>query len=270
MMNALPRISLVISTYNRPDVLAKSLEGVTLQRRPPDEVLIADDGSAQPTRDLVGSWAKSQAFPVKHVWHEDLGFRKTVILNQSIVAATGGYLVFTDGDCVAHPRFISDHLALAEPGFWVQGRRCFVSEEFVSEFDAKRIPAWSWMLAGKITGAPKGIRWPIPIIRRDTRQRGIIGCNMAFWRDDLVAVNGFDEDYSGWGVGEDSDIGTRLYHLGRRRKFVYGRAVTFHLNHRLLPREHHAASLARLAETIATKKIACEHGLNQHKKDQSN
>jgi len=258
------KISLIISTYNRPDVLAKSLAGFALQRRPPDEVLIADDGSAESTRDLVQSWTKSQPFPVKHVWHEDKGFRKTMILNKSILAAAGDYLVFTDGDCVPHPKFVVDHLALAEKGFWVQGRRCFVREEFVPEFDANKIPAWGWMLAGKITGASKGVRWPIPIVRRDTRQRGIIGCNMAFWRDDLVAVNGFDEDYSGWGVGEDSDIGTPLYHLGRRRKFVYGRAITFHLNHPQLPRGHHADSLARLAEVIATKKIACEHGLNQH------
>ena len=87
---------------------------------------------------------------------------------------------------------------------------------------------------------------------------------MAFWREDIVAVNGFDEDYTGWGTGEDSDIGTRLYHLGRRRKFVYGRAITFHLNHPAAPRDHHAASLARLAKTIAAKKIRCEHGLDRH------
>jgi glycosyltransferase involved in cell wall biosynthesis len=260
-----PKVSLVISTYNRPDVLARSLAGFALQHRPPDEVLIADDGSAEPTRDLVQAWTKSQPFPVKHVWHEDKGFRKTMILNKSILAAAGDYLVFTDGDCVPHPKFIADHFALAEKGFWVQGRRCFVGEEFASEFDAKTIPAWSWMLTGKITGATKGIRWPIPIIRRDTRQRGIIGCNMALWRDDLLAVNGFDEEYSGWGVGEDSDIGTRVYNLGRRRKFVYGRAVTFHLNHPQLPRGHHAASLARLAETIASKKICCQRGLSQYK-----
>ena len=259
------KISLLISTYNRPDVLAKSLAGIALQSRPPDEVLIADDGSKQTTRDLVLTWAKSQSFPVKHIWHEDDGFRKTVILNKTVLAAGGDYLVFTDGDCVPHPKYIADHLALAEPGFWVQGRRCFVREEFVPEFDAEVIPVWSWMLAGKITGATKGIRWPIPIVRRDTKQRGIIGCNMGFWRDDVIAVNGFDEAYSGWGVGEDSDIGTRLYHLGRRRKFVYGRAITFHLNHPAAPRGHHAASLARLAETIAAKKIRCERGLNQYR-----
>jgi hypothetical protein len=90
---------------------------------------------------------------------------------------------------------------------------------------------------------------------------------MGFWREDLVAVNGFDEDYTGWGVGEDSDIATRLYHLGRRRKFVYGRAITFHLNHSQAPRDHYSGSLARLAETIASGKIRCEHGLNRHLED---
>ncbi len=259
------KISLLISTYNCPDVLAKSLAGVTLQRRPPDEVLIADDGSMQPTRDLVQAWGKAQPFPVKHIWHPHDGFRKTVILNKAVLAASGDYLVFTDGDCVPHPKFVADHAALAERGYWVQGRRCFVNERFVPEFEPGRTAVELWMLTQRITGAAKGIRWPIPLIRRDTKQRGIIGCNMGFWRDDLTAVNGFDEDYSGWGIGEDSDIGTRLYHLGRRRKFVYGRAITFHLNHPRLPRDHQAASLARLAKTIASRKIACVNGLNRHR-----
>ncbi len=262
------KISLVISAYNRPDVLAKSLEGIARQCPFPDEVIVADDGSAQPTRDLIRAWLKSQTFPVKHLWHEDKGFRKTIVLNNAVAAAAGDYLIFTDGDCVPHPKFVADHAALAERGFWVQGRRCFVREQFVPAFDAKKIPAWSWMLTGKITGATKGIRWPVPVIRKDTKQRGIIGCNMAFWRDDLEAVNGFDEDYFGWG-GEDSDLGTRLYHFGRPRKFVYGRAITFHLNHPPLPRGDYAAGLARLAQTIATKKIRCDHGLDGRIHNQS-
>ncbi len=258
------KISLVISTYNQPVALEKVFGGVRLQTRLPDEILISDDGSDNFTRDLIKKFSANSLAPVKHIWHSHDGFRKTVILNKTVVAAAGDYMIFTDGDCVPHPKFVADHAALAEKGFWVQGRRCFVQEKFAPEFDAKKIPAFGWMLAGKISGAAKGIRWPIPLIRRDTRQRGIIGCNMAFWRDDLIAVNGFDEDYAGWGVGEDSDIGTRLYHLGRRRKFVYGRAITFHLNHPSAPRGHHAASLERLAQTIAGGKIRCENGLNRH------
>jgi glycosyltransferase involved in cell wall biosynthesis len=258
------KISLVISTFNRPDALAKTWRGLARQTRWPEEVLIADDGSDEPTVELVKKLAANSPAPVRHVWHPHHGFRKTVILNQTVASATGDYMVFTDGDCVPHPKFVADHAALAEKNFWVQGRRCFVREEFVPQFEAETIPALGWMLTGKIAGAPKGVRWPLPIVRRDTEQRGIIGCNMGFWRDDLVAVNGFDEDYTGWGTGEDSDIGTRLYHLGRRRKFVYGRAITFHLNHPPAPRGHHAGSLARLAETIGSRKVRCEHGLDRH------
>ena len=257
-------VSLVVSTFNQPKALAKALAGLPLQTRPPEEILISDDGSDDVTRELVKQFAASSRVPVKHIWQPHDGFRKTIILNKTVAAATGSYLIFTDGDCVPHPKFVADHAALAEKNFWVQGRRCFVREEFVPEFAAEKIPAFGWMLTGKITGAAKGVRWPFAIVRRDTKQRGIIGCNMAFWRDDIVAVNGFDEDYTGWGTGEDSDIGTRLYHLGRQRKFVYGRAITFHLNHPPAPRGHHAASLARLAETIASRKIACVNGLNRH------
>ena len=258
------KISLVISTFNQPNSLAKVWRGFQRQTRWPDEVLISDDGSAGPTRELVQQMAAVAPVPVKHIWQPHEGFRKTIILNQTVAAATGDYLIFTDGDCVPHPKFVADHAAQAEKNFWVQGRRCFVHEKFVPQFEADAMPAFGWMVAGKITGVAKGVRWPLPIVRRDTEQRGIIGCNMAFWRDDIVAVNGFDEDYTGWGTGEDSDIGTRLYNLGRQRKFVYGRAITFHLNHPPAPRGHHAASLARLAETIASRKVRCVNGLDRH------
>jgi glycosyltransferase involved in cell wall biosynthesis len=258
------KISLVISTYNQPAALAKTLRGLARQTRWPEEVLFSDDGSGGATFEIIKQFAASSPVPAKHLWQPHDGFRKTIILNQTLAAAAGDYLIFTDADCVPHEKFVADHAALAEKNFWVQGRRCFVREEFVPAFEAGKTPVGSWMLTGKITGAAKGIRLPLSIVRRDTQQRGIIGCNMAFWRDDLVAVNGFDEDYTGWGTGEDSDLGTRLYHLGRPRKFVHGRAITFHLNHPPAPRGHHAASLARLAETIASKKIRCEHGLNRH------
>ena len=259
-----PRLSLIISTYNRPDLLTKALAGVALQTRLPDEVLIADDGSGKSTRVAVEIWAKTRPFPVKHLWQEDRGFRKTVILNKSVVAATGEYLVFTDGDCVPHARYLEDHLAVAEPGFWVQARRSFVGERFVAQFEPGRTSVFRWMLTGRITGAAKGIRLPVPVVQRDTAQRGIIGCNLAVWREDLLAINGFDEEYSGWGIGEDSDMGTRLYHLGRRRKFVYAHAIVYHLNHPTAPRDHVAKSLARLEETIRSGKIRCARGLDQY------
>jgi len=257
-------ITLIISTYERPDALNQVLQGVQGQSEMPLEILVADDGSGPATRELISQWQKRLAAPLRHIWHEDLGFRKTMILNKSLAAAQGEYLALLDGDCVPHAQFVADHARLAERNFWVQGRRCFVNEKFAAKFAVGRTPVLRWMLAGRITGAAKGIRWPFPLVRRNTAQRGIIGCNMGFWRDDLLAINGFDEEYSGWGLGEDSDVGTRLYHLGRPRKFVYGRAIVYHLNHLLLGRAHLEASRQRLAETIRSGKIRCERGVEPY------
>jgi glycosyltransferase involved in cell wall biosynthesis len=258
------RASLILSTYNQPLPLARALTGLQAQTHWPSEILVADDGSGQPTRELVARWQQTARCPVRHIWHPDEGFRKTVILNKAVCAATGEYLICLDGDCVPHPHFVADHLQLAERGFWVQGRRCFVKEHFVSQFSPGRTAVWRWLLAGRISGLAKAIRLPFPIVSRNTKQRGIIGCNMAFWREDILAVNGFDEDYIGWGIGEDSDLGTRLYHLGRPRKFVYGRAIVYHLNHPMLPRAHVPASRERLEETIRSGKVQCERGLRQY------
>lgn len=257
-----PRLSLIISTYNRPDALAKVFAGVARQSRLPGEVIVSDDGSAAATRELVAAWGRAQSFPVRHVWHPDNGFHKTIILNKSVAEALGEYLVFLDGDCVPHQDFVADHTALAERGCWVQGRRCFVEEPHVAAFELGRTPVWRWILRGRITGAAKALRLPFPVVRRDTAQRGIIGCNLAAWHDDVIAVNGFDEEYSGWG-GEDSDLGTRLYHLGRPRKFVYAHAIVFHLNHPMTPRSQAAQGFARLDETIRSGKIRCARGLDQ-------
>jgi hypothetical protein len=154
---------------------------------------------------------------------------------------------------------------LAERGFWVQGRRSYLSLAASNTLQpGSAVPSLRLLLAGQLSGAAKGFRLPFPLIRRNTAQRGIIGCNMAMWRSDLLAVNGWDEDYEGWGLGEDSDIGSRLYHLGRPRKFVYGRAILYHLHHPILNRDHLPKSKARLEETLRTKKVRCVKGVNQY------
>jgi glycosyltransferase involved in cell wall biosynthesis len=256
-------VSLIISTYNRPDALAKVLAGVARQTCSPKEILIADDGSTEPTRSLIDNWKNRLSAPINHIWQSHEGFRKTIILNKAIKAAQGDYVVFLDGDCVPHTKFVADHEALAEKGFWVQGRRSFVKSNYVQNFDPASTSIWQWLLLGRMSGAFKAIRLPSPVIRRGTEQRGLIGCNMGIWREDLVAINGFDESYIGWG-GEDSDIGSRLYHLGRPRKFVYGHAIVYHLNHPPLSRDSFRDNSSRLQETLRLKRVRCEQGLAQH------
>jgi glycosyltransferase involved in cell wall biosynthesis len=258
------KISLIISTYNQPEALAKVLRGVSRQTRTPDEVFITDDGSDDETHSVVERWQREVPMPVYHLWHPHDGFRKVILLNQAVAAARGDYLVFTDGDCVPHPRFIADHERLAEPGFWVQGRRCYVKEWYVPQFEIGTTLRWRWLLTGRIGGVAKAVRLPYPLTFRNREQRGIIGCNMAFWRKDLVAVNGFDETYLGRGIAPDSDLGTRVYNLGRLRKFVYAHAIVYHLNHPVAPRENIEIKRRWLAETIQSGKVRAARGLDQY------
>jgi len=258
------KLSLIISTYEQPISLAKVLRGVSHQTRWPDEVFITDDGSGPETSQFIKQWQQEARVPVHHLWHPHDGFRKVILLNKAAAAASGQYLVFTDGDCVPHAHYIADHERLAERGFWVQGRRCFVNEPFVPQFEVGAVPIWRWMLAGRISGRAKAIRLPLPLVFRNREQRGIIGCNMAFWREDVVAVNGFDEAYLGRGIAPDSDLGTRVYNLGRMRKFVYAHAIVYHLNHPVLPRDNLRAKQVWLEETIRTGKVRCERGLQQY------
>jgi len=260
------KLSLIISTYNQPESLAKVFLGLAQQTSLPEEIIIADDGSSESTRKLIESWQNKFGVPLRHLWHPDNGFRKTTILNQAVAAATGEYLVFMDGDCVPHAKFIADHRSLAERGFFVQGRRCFVRESFVGDFQLGKTSILLWALRGRIARPHKSLRFPFAVVFRNHGQRGIIGCNMAYWREDVLAVNGFDESYMGRGMGADSDLGSRIYNLGRARKFVYGRALVYHLDHTIMPRPHFAANRARLDETIQTGKIRCELGLNQYLK----
>jgi len=256
-----PKISIIISTYEYPLALRKALESLSAQTVLPDEVLVADDGSGPETEGVIKGFQAQ--IKLRHVRHEHQGFRKAAILNKAIARATGDYVVFLDGDSVPAKEFISDHAALAERGYWVQGRRAFVDESCTSKFQPSCGAVWSLALRGKLTGVLKAVRLPFPVVKRDHEQRGILGCNLGIWRDDLVAVNGYDETFTGWGR-EDADLGNRLYHLDRARKFVYGRAIIYHLNHPVVPRDRLETNQSLLEETIREKRIRARRGLDQY------
>ncbi len=260
---AKPKTTLIVSTYNRPGALAKVLDGLARQVVPPAELFLADDGSDALTSGVVERLAPKLPVPLRHLWHEDQGFRKTIILNEAIQEARGDYVVLLDGDCVPHRMFVHDHQQLAEQGWWVQGRRSFLTEQFSPSFQPGRSRFLNCWLRGRASGLFKGIRWPWPLVLHNQSQRGIVGCNLGVWREDLIQVNGFDEEFEGWGL-EDSDLGNRLYHLGRYRKFVYGRAIVHHLNHRETSRTELSANHERLQSTLSTGRIRCRCGLNTH------
>jgi glycosyltransferase involved in cell wall biosynthesis len=260
-----PTVTLIINTYNQPEYLARVLRAVAGQRDVPDEVILADDGSGEETRRVFGQWAAAQSFGARHVWQEKDGFRRSRILNAAIAQAQGEYLIFLDGDTIPHPRFVGDHRSHARRRYYLQGHRVLVTERAstvfgVGNFSADRQKAF---LAGDLLGIKHIFRWPIALRRVKPNYDGVRGCNLSAWRKELAEINGYSEDYIGWGC-EDLDLALRLINSGVKRLDVRGQALCYHLWHPKLDRSNLAANEKLLFETAAGKSTTCERGLNLH------
>lgn len=253
-------VAVIVTTYNRPDALLATLKALARQRRAPEEIIVADDGSTAETAEVIKSWSKPQGVRVKHLWHDDLGFRAAAIRNRATAHCSSSYLIFIDGDCVVRDNFVEQHCALAEEARFVAGNRILLSPTF-TEFvlrDSIELSQSTWTqriryrLRGDINrllpliGLPGGVwrRWA------DTRWEGAKTANLAMWRENLMRVNGFDESFEGWGF-EDSDLVIRLIRAGIRR--TDGRFATgvFHLWHRENDRGRLARNL-QLLESVRT------------------
>ena len=267
------KTAVIVTTYNRPDALAAVLEGYRAQDTADFELLIADDGSSVETRDLVLRFASGAPFPVRHVWQEDKGFRAAAVRNRALAQTGCEYVIFSDGDCVPPPFFVSRHIALAERGYFLAGNRMLLSETFTRKVLVEHLPihdwhTWRWLgarLAGGVNRAlPLGSLPDGAFRKRNAAQwEGVKTCNFSAWRDDLLRVNGFDEQYSGWGL-EDSDLVIRLLHAGVRHKSARFAAPVFHLWHRENDRTKLDENQQRLEELIASKRTAARIGLDRY------
>lgn len=258
------KISVIVTTYNRPAALAAVLEGLLLQTLPPGEVIVADDGSGPETAETVRRIAARAPWPLSHVWQEDRGFRAATIRNRAILASTGDYIVLLDGDCIPDRHFVRDHRELAQPGRFFQGRRVLVGRGMAEGFTARQANSDRLRLffSREIENAHHLIRLPWFQALTTTRIDGIRSCNMGFFREDIFAVNGFNTDFTGWGR-EDSELAVRLYRLGLRRKDHPFRAVCFHLWHPEHARDRLERNDNLLRDAMASKAYACKNGLVQ-------
>lgn len=253
-------IDVIISTYNNSKAIIQILARLSTGSILPNSVAIADDGSNKSSTDQIKSFIEAIDLKNHYHWQEDLGFRKSKILNEAIKDSEAEYIVFLDGDCLPHEHFVKDHIAMAERGYFVQGRRCFIDEDCVPQLLNAKTSLSKLIFSGKVSGLLKSARFPLPIIKLNTSMYGLLGCNLGIWRDDLITVNGFDEDYEGWGR-EDSDLGARLYNYGLKRKMVYGRAVVYHLNHPENSRDKLNTNDQRLEDTLKSKRTRCSNGI---------
>ncbi|MBJ6725945.1 glycosyltransferase family 2 protein [Geomesophilobacter sediminis] len=253
-------VGVIVSTYNSPAYLARVLEGYRLQSRYPDELIVADDGSGPETAQVVEEFAARAPFPVRHVWHEDNGFRLAEIRNRAIARAESDYLIFTDGDCVPHPCFVADHARAFRPGSFVTGKRMLVGKDLSPTFLWKGFAgALASCLTGGLSGGHHLVR--LPWYNPGKKGiRGLRGCNIAVARADLLEINGFNEQIVGWGR-EDSELVGRLFALGRSRRETPFSAIVFHLWHP----ENSRASLEEndrlLKESLESGSYRCPCGI---------
>ncbi len=235
------KISVIVCTYNAPRQLDLVLCGMSRQTRPPDELLIADDGSTAETRNLVSSWSERIGFPVHHVWHVDRGYRKPRIVNESVRRASGDHLIFLDGDTIPHSRWIQDHALAADSRQVLCGRRVKLGPGITPRITR------DWVLAGRLESlcGPVSLSWirgdskryllgirlpPGPARLFHPRARKLMGVNFSLPRAAFEAVNGYDESYTmTW--REDYDLDLRLQRAGYPYYPLLNRAIVYHLNH---------------------------------------
>ncbi len=261
-----PRASVIISTYNRPCYLRRVLEGYLQQSRLPAEIVVAEDGSGDETAGLLEDLRQHAAIPMLHIWQEDTGFRKARILNRAIAHSFGDYLILCDDDCIPIPTLVEDHLNCAEEGCFLQGHRVLlapaISETFAFQ-DTQFFRAVSLGLRNQAQNVLNALRLPLVFARKSRSLRGIRGCNMSLFRKDFLAVNGFNEEFEGWGK-EDSELVVRLYKYGLKRKDLRFQGSCYHLYHVSYSRENLERNLYLLERTQKETAYRCRKGIDQY------
>ena len=269
------RISVVITTYNQPEWLELVLWGYAAQQRPPHEVVVADDGSGVETRAVIERMRAVTGFPLRHVWHEDLGFRKCEILNRAIAATGGEYLLFTDGDCIPRRNLLDIHAMQAEPRRFLSGGYQKLPLELSRRIKPGDVTAghatdYRWLraqgapLSRQLTRLRLGPRTARLLDAITPTRASFNGHDSSAWRSDIIAVNGFDERMRYGGL--DREIGERLENAGVRGKQVRHRAIVVHLDHPRGYRDTEAIRQNRAIrdETARTRRQRTPAGLDRH------
>lgn len=257
------KTSLVISTYNWPEALELCLKSCLQQSVAPDEILVADDGSDKRTEQLIASYREKSEIPIVHVWQEDTGFRVGSIRNKAIARASGDYVIQVDGDVILHPDLVRDHIAVARPGRFVSGSRVLLGPDYSAHLLEERsvdVKAWKRDVCNKLNAIR--LPWISPVFGR-YKPEVTRGCNMAFWRDDAICVNGYNELIQGWG-SEDYEFGIRLWHIGVQHFSLKLSGIVYHIYHNVRTRDQVVANQVLANLTRSRRLLRCKQGISQY------
>lgn len=235
------KLSLIITTYNSEDWLQKVLVGYSIQTEQDFEVVIADDGSNEKTKEVIDSFKNVFKYPIIHVWQEDQGFQKCKILNKAILKTTSDYLLFTDGDCIPRKDFVAQHLKYKEEGYFLSGGYFKLPMETSQKISFDSIKnqdcfSISWLIKNgvsktfKLSKLTKIDFFAVFMNWLSPTKRTFNGHNTSCFKADLLAINGFNEEMQYGGL--DREVGERLFNLGLLSKQIRYSAVCLHLDHK--------------------------------------
>ncbi|WP_366184525.1 glycosyltransferase family 2 protein [Flavobacterium ovatum] len=260
-----PKCTLVTPTYNWPEALELLLLSLLNQTILPNEVIIADDGSNEDTKKLIEKFQANFPIPLLHVWHEDNKNRKPKIMNKAIAMANYDYIIEVDGDIIMNKNFIKDHLTFAEKNHYLFGSRVNIQESILSKVLSEKIIHFNLFSKG-IKKRGRTIR--IPYLMKfskniDQRSKKLRGCNMSFWREDFIKINGFNENLVGWGI-DDSEMIQRLHNINIKGLRLKYSAIVYHIFHKEQSKNN--VEINNEIERVTTEKklTYIEKGINQY------
>ena len=259
------RVSVIITTYNRPDALLLVLQSIESQIKLPEEVIIADDGSDDNTEKLITNYQESSSLNIIYSWQEDKGFRAAKSRNKAIAISNFEYIVLVDGDMILHPKFIQDHLDNAEPGYFIQGTRVLLTQKRTQQALNNSTGNFSFLSRG-IRNRKNAIHsnyFSKLLSKKKNHIKGIKTCNMSFYKEDCLNINGFNNDFEGWGR-EDSEFAVRLLNSGINRKNVRFNMIQFHLWHKEATRDLLGLNDATLHSAIDNQANWCDNGISKY------
>jgi glycosyltransferase involved in cell wall biosynthesis len=259
------RSTLIVTTFEWPAALDLTLKSIARQSVVPGEVIVADDGSGPDTARVVERWRTRIRAPLTHLWQSHEGFRLARSRNRAICTATGEYLIIVDGDMVLHRHFVADHLRAARPNSFIQGVRLLTQATTAQRMLREGGLDLSFFSRGirRRRHAVRSLLLSRMLFGQRAGQSAIRGCNQAYWKSDLLRVNGFNEAFVGWGR-EDNEIAARLYNIGVRRRNLKFQALAIHLHHP--PRHPQGVNPndVLLRQAIEQRQTWCGLGLDRH------
>ncbi|MBI3901574.1 MAG: glycosyltransferase [Nitrosomonadales bacterium] len=263
------KTSVIICFYDRLDLLPACLDSLRESSSEFHEVVIADDGSdegvVKSVQELIGKYD----FPIIHAWHPRQGPRRSATRNNGIRHATGDYLIFLDADFALLPGAIRSHVEAAKPGYFAAGRCKYTTEEQCRRILVERVSAKVLeSIYTELSDEPiekehrRFIRHSLlRKLRLVSARRVTFGGHFSAFKKDVEAVNGYDENFVGWG-GEDMDFALRMVLAGFKGTSVIKTARVLHLWHPSEMKSKHWKEGTNM-DYYSRKKIPvyCEQGL---------